>query len=143
MGANELQALAVQIEAEIVSNSDIQKSLKNFEVKIQKVDGEVQKTVDYPVYFRNVAKDKLPEEGASVSLWATNLSQSINPGWVIILTPLVVAFFTFLRNRKKEPSTPTKIAFGLLISALSVLVMIAAVNMGANGTEKVSVWWLS
>ncbi|WP_374401207.1 peptide MFS transporter [Flavobacterium sp.] len=110
--------------------------------RIQKVDGEVQKTVDYPVYFRNVAKDKLPEEGASVSLWATNLSQSINPGWVIILTPLVVAFFTFLRNRKKEPSTPTKIAFGLLISALSVLVMIAAVNMGANGTEKVSVWWL-
>ena len=110
--------------------------------RIQKVDGEVQKTVDYPVYFRNVAKDKLPEEGSKVSLWATNLSQSINPGWVIILTPLVVAFFTFLRNRKKEPSTPTKIAFGLLISALSVLVMIAAVNMGANGTEKVSVWWL-
>lgn len=110
--------------------------------RIQKVDGEVQKTVDYPVYFRNVAKDKLPEEGSKVSLWATNLSQSINPGWVIILTPLVVAFFTFLRSRKKEPSTPTKIAFGLLISALSVLVMIAAVNMGANGTEKVSVWWL-
>lgn len=110
--------------------------------RIQKVDGEVQKTVDYPVYFRNVAKDKLPEEGSKVSLWATNLSQSINPGWVIILTPLVVAFFTFLRGRKKEPSTPTKIAFGLLISALSVLVMIAAVNMGANGTEKVSVWWL-
>jgi POT family proton-dependent oligopeptide transporter len=110
--------------------------------RIQKVNGEVQKTVDYPVYFRNVAKDKLPEEGSKVSLWATNLSQSINPGWVIILTPLVVAFFTFLRSRKKEPSTPTKIAFGLLISALSVLVMIAAVNMGANGSEKVSVWWL-
>ena len=110
--------------------------------RIQKVDGEVQKTVDYPVYFRNVAKDKLPEEGSKVSLWATNLSQSINPGWVIILTPLVVAFFTFLRGRKKEPSTPTKIAFGLLISALSVLVMVAAVNMGANGSEKVSVWWL-
>ena len=79
---------------------------------------------------------------ASVSLWATNLSQSINPGWVIILTPLVVAFFTFLRSRKKEPSTPTKIAFGLLISALSVLVMVAAVQIGNNGTEKVSVWWL-
>jgi POT family proton-dependent oligopeptide transporter len=42
----------------------------------------------------------------------------------------------------KEPSTPSKIAFGLLISALSVLVMIAAVKVGNNGTEKVSVWWL-
>ena len=110
--------------------------------RIQKLNGEVQKTVDYPIYFRNVAKEKLPEESSKVSIWATNLSQSINPGWVIILTPLVVAFFTFLRGRKKEPSTPTKIAFGLLISALSVLVMIAAVNMGGNGSEKVSVWWL-
>ncbi|MGG7034089.1 MAG: peptide MFS transporter [Flavobacterium sp.] len=110
--------------------------------RLQKVNGVVQKEVNYPVYFRNVAKEKLPEEGAKISIWATNLSQSINPGWVIMLTPLVVAFFTFLRNRKKEPSTPTKIGFGLLISALSVLVMIAAVKMGANGTEKVSVWWL-
>ncbi|WP_396198432.1 peptide MFS transporter [Flavobacterium sp.] len=110
--------------------------------RIQKRNGEVQKTVDYPIYFRNVAKEKLPKESSKVSIWATNLSQSINPGWVIILTPLVVAFFTFLRGRKKEPSTPTKIAFGLLISALSVLVMIAAVNMGGNGSEKVSVWWL-
>ena len=58
------------------------------------------------------------------------------------LTPLVVAFFTWLRRKGKEPSTPTKIAFGLLISALSVLVMIAAVKAGNNGSEKVSVWWL-
>ena len=110
--------------------------------RLQKENGKVVKTVDHPVYFRNVAEDKKPAEGATVSIWATNLSQSINPGWVIILTPLVVAFFTFLRNRKKEPSTPTKIAFGLLISALSVLVMIAAVHIGGNGAEKVSVWWL-
>ncbi|MDL2141333.1 peptide MFS transporter [Flavobacterium tructae] len=110
--------------------------------RLQKVNGVVKKEVNYPLYFRNVAPDKLPAEGAKVHLWATNLSQSINPGWVVILTPLVVAFFSFLRMRKKEPSTPTKIAFGLLISALSVLVMIAAVKIGGNGTEKVSAWWL-
>jgi POT family proton-dependent oligopeptide transporter len=110
--------------------------------RLQKENGEVLKVVDYPIYFRNVSKEKLPEEGSKISVWATNLSQSINPGWVILLTPLVVAFFTFLRSRKKEPSTPTKIAFGLLISALSVLIMVAAVHIGNNGTEKVSVWWL-
>ncbi|TBX70601.1 MFS transporter [Flavobacterium silvisoli] len=110
--------------------------------RLQKENGVVKKEVNYPLYFRNVEESKKPAEGAKVSLWATNLSQSINPGWVIILTPLVVAFFTFLRSRKKEPSTPTKIAFGLLISALSVLVMVAAVEIGNNGTEKVSVWWL-
>jgi POT family proton-dependent oligopeptide transporter len=110
--------------------------------RLQKEDGVVKKVVDYPVYFRNVHQEKLPQEGNKISIWATNLSQSINPGWVILLTPLVVAFFTFLRSRKKEPSTPTKIAFGLLISALSVLIMVAAVNIGNNGAEKVSVWWL-
>ena len=110
--------------------------------RLQKENGEVVKVEDYPIYFRNVAKEKLPQEGSKISVWATNLSQSINPGWVIILTPLIVAFFTFLRSRKKEPTTPTKIAFGLLISALSVLVMVAAVHIGNNGTEKVSVWWL-
>jgi POT family proton-dependent oligopeptide transporter len=70
------------------------------------------------------------------------LSQSINPGWVILLTPLVVAFFAFLRRRKKEPTTPTKIALGLIISGLSALVMYAAVQAGHNGAEKVSAWWL-
>ena len=110
--------------------------------RLQKENGEVKKAVDYPVYFRNVKKEKIPQEGSKISIWATNLSQSINPGWVIILTPLVVAFFTYLRSRKKEPSTPTKIAFGLLISALSVLVMVAAVHIGNNGMVKVSVWWL-
>ncbi|KIO53802.1 peptide MFS transporter [Flavobacterium hibernum] len=116
--------------------------LYDAQFRLQKVNGVVQKEVNYPLYFRNVAPEKLPAEGGKVHLWATNLSQSINPGWVIILTPLVVAFFSFLRIRKKEPSTPTKIAFGLLISALSVLIMIAAVKIGNNGAEKVSAWWL-
>lgn len=108
--------------------------------RLQKVDGVVQKEYNYPVYFKN---DLTPrEDGAKVSVWATNLSQSINPAWVILLTPLVVAFFTWLRGKKKEPSTATKIAFGLLISALSVLVMVGAVKAGNNGAEKVSVWWL-
>lgn len=104
--------------------------------------GNVKTDFNYPNYFKNVSADKLPKLSGESYLWATNLSQSINPGWVIILTPLVVAFFAFLRRKGKEPSTPTKIAFGLLISALSVLVMIAAVKVGGNGTEKVSVWWL-
>lgn len=110
--------------------------------RLQKEDGVVLREWNYPVYFRNQPADELPAEGERISVWSTNLSQSINPGWVIILTPLIVAFFTFLRRRGKEPSTPTKIAFGLFISALSVLVMVAAVMAGGNGAEKVSVWWL-
>ena len=107
-----------------------------------KVEGKEVKEINYPSYFKNIAAAKKPDEGTVVKAWLPSLSQSINPFWVIALTPLVVAFFTFLRRKNREPSTPTKIAFGLLISALSVLVMIAAVKAGNNGAEKVSIWWL-
>ena len=122
----------------------IQDSTEKYDAyfRLQKVDGKVIKEINYPVYFRNQAPEKLPTEGSTISVWATNLSQSINPGWVILLTPLVVAFFAFLRRRKKEPTTPTKIALGLIISGLSALVMYAAVQAGHNGAEKVSAWWL-
>lgn len=104
--------------------------------------GNVIKEWAYPLYFRNVHPEELPAENATISVWSPNLSQSINPGWVIMLTPLVVAFFSFLKSRRKEPSTASKIAWGLFVSSLSVLVMYAAVQAGNNGSEKVSVWWL-
>lgn len=108
-----------------------------------KVDGKEIKEFNYPSYFKNMNFKKDPvSDGGNVKVWVPSLSQSINPFWVIALTPLVVAFFTWLRRKGKEPSTPTKIAFGLLISALSVLVMLAAVKAGNNGSEKVAVWWL-
>lgn len=110
--------------------------------RLQKANGIVQKEWNYPPYFKNVPADQLPAEGQKVSLWATNLSQSMNPGWVILLTPLVIAFFAWLRRRSKEPSTATKIAFGLFISGLSALVMVGAVYASKNGGEKASTWWL-
>lgn len=117
-------------------------TLYDNQFRIQKKDGKAIKEFNYPPYFKNVKPAELPADGEKVSLWSTPLSQSINPGWVILLTPLVLAFFAFLRRRKKEPSTPTKIAFGLLITSLSVLVMVGAVNMNGNGAEKASTWWL-
>ena len=117
-------------------------ALYDEQFRLQKEDGKVIKEYNYPTYFRNIPAEERPTDGNDVSLWATNLSQSINPGWVILLTPLIVAFFAFLRRRNKEPSTATKIAFGLLISALSALVMVAAVYANRNGAEKASVLWL-
>ena len=79
----------------------------------------------------------------AVPLYGQHQSASLlTPGWVILLTPLVLAFFAFMRRKNREPSTATKIAFGLFISALSVLVMVAAVKISGNGAEKASVWWL-
>ncbi len=109
---------------------------------LQKENGKIIKEYNYPSYFKNVKPTNLPQDGEKATLWSTPLSQSINPGWVILLTPLIIAFFAFLRRKNKEPSTATKIAFGLLISALSVLVMVGAAFITHNGSEKASVWWL-
>ncbi len=116
--------------------------LYDSQFRIQKENGVTLKEYGYHPYFKNVAKNKLPQEGQTVSLWSTPISQSMNPFWVILLTPLVVGFFGILRKKGKEPSTPTKIAFGLLISAISVLVMVWAANATNNGAEKASTWWL-
>jgi POT family proton-dependent oligopeptide transporter len=110
--------------------------------RIQKEEGKVKKEVNYHYYYKNVTEEQKPVDGNAMTLWATNLSQSINPFWVIVLTPLVVAFFTWLRRRNQEPSTATKIAWGLFISGLSALVMVAAVYASSNGAEKASIWWL-
>ncbi len=77
-----------------------------------------------------------------LTLWPTELQASINPFFVIILTPLVVGFFAFLRRKKREPSTPGKITLGMLISAISWVVMVVAVLVSGNGLDKASTAWL-
>ncbi|MBA3682725.1 MAG: peptide MFS transporter [Bacteroidetes bacterium] len=104
--------------------------------------GKVLKANDYPLYFKNAAPSQLPAEGQSVSLLNSEIFQSVNPAFVVLLTPFIIAFFAFLRKRKKEPTTATKIAYGLLVSALSTLVMVAAVYYTDNGMHKASAMWL-
>ncbi|QHL87750.1 MFS transporter [Nibribacter ruber] len=93
-------------------------------------------------YVNNLAREEWPSEGKPLSLISTELFQSINPFFVIILTPLVVSFWGFMRRRGKEPSTPAKMAWGLFITGLSTLVMVGAVWAGDNGQDKVSSMWL-
>ncbi|WOC51436.1 Dipeptide/tripeptide permease [Bergeyella porcorum] len=111
-----------------------------------KKNGEAVKEQGKDIYFRNINTEqraeleKNPEK--KVFLYNTELFQSINPFWVILLTPVVVGFFMMLRKKGKEPTTPAKIVLGLFISALSCLVMVGAVYAGDNGATKVSALWL-
>ena len=109
---------------------------EQFRVKDKKL-----KEINYPYYYKNMKEEDKPADGGAVYAFNTNLFQSVNPFWVVALTPLVVAFFAFLKRRGKEPSTPAKIAFGLVISALSCLVMVGAVYASENGGIKSSAWW--
>ena len=93
-------------------------------------------------YFANLEEGKKPAKEQDLKLFSTELYQSINPFWVVMLTPVLVGVWGFLRKRKKEPSTPTKIAIGLLITALSALVMVGAVYATNGLTTKASGLWL-
>jgi len=95
-------------------------------------------------YFNNLDKELWANASQPVQLKlvSTEIFQSVNPGFVVLLTPLVVWFFAFLRRRNKEPSTPAKIGWGMFVTAISTLVMIGAVFASQNGLEKSSPYWL-
>jgi proton-dependent oligopeptide transporter, POT family len=103
---------------------------------------ELKVREDSKKYYQNLPEAKRPPKDNDLLLVSTELFQSINPFWVVILTPVIVGFFGFLRRRKKEPSTPTKIFIGLVITALSTLVMYFAVKATDIEHDKASSMWL-
>jgi len=58
-----------------------------------------------------------------VTIQGAEIFQSINPFFIVFLTPIIMAFFGWLRARGKEPSTPKKIAIGMGIAATAYVVM--------------------
>ncbi|MBE8714940.1 peptide MFS transporter [Sphingobacterium hungaricum] len=113
---------------------------------VKEPDGSNKKAIGKDPYFKNISDEQRASLESSpdkkVFLYNTELFQSINPFWVIALTPVLVGIWSFLRWKRKEPTTPSKIVWGLFISALSCLVMVWAVSAGNNGIVKVSPWWL-
>jgi proton-dependent oligopeptide transporter, POT family len=105
-------------------------------------DGAVVTHQGIDPYFQNLPKSDWPQDGDNLKLISTELYQSINPFWIIMLTPVVVGFFGWLRSRKREPSTPSKIAWGILISGVSALVMVAACLSTNIYHDKVSSAWI-
>jgi len=49
--------------------------------------------------------------------------QSMNPFFVVFLTPIIVGIFGWLNSKGIEPSTPKKIAIGMFIAGLGFVVM--------------------
>ncbi len=55
---------------------------------------------------------------------------AMNPFFVVILTPVLVGLFGWLRTRNIEPSTPKKIAIGMGIASLAfVVLMIGSIGL--------------
>ena len=68
--------------------------------------------------------------------------QQFNPFYVVALTPFSMALFAWLAKKKKEPSAPRKIGYGMIMAGAAYGVMVfASLNLvGTNGA--VSPNWL-
>ena len=137
---------ALTIWAKDYTNREMPASVANFASKLNMAE-EVTNLgdnteINSAQYFANLPADQVPAEGQSLKLVSTEIYQSINPFWVVILTPIIVGFWGICRKRRKEPSTPEKIAIGLVITALSAIVMVGAVNSVNIQDAKASSWWL-
>lgn len=102
------------------------------------------------------------QNGTTITYWGnenTNwkvtgiISNAINPAWVIILTFPVIAFWRWLDKKGLEPATPTKMVFGMVLTAGAFLIFFVAAKIGeaslapgvspyALGTYKMSPFWL-
>lgn len=96
------------------------------------------------------------QNGSTLTLWANDctdwsfftdkpvsgiISNAINPGFVMLLSAPVAWIFAQLDRKKLEPSTPTKMALGLLFCTLSSAVLYLGAISGGD-TGKVSSAWL-
>ncbi len=62
------------------------------------------------------ARDFVDSTAVAPEIW-----QAINPFFVIVLTPIIMALFAALAKKGKEISTPRKIAIGMFIAGLAFL----------------------
>jgi len=69
------------------------------------------------------------------------ISNAINPFWIIVLTFPLVAFWRWLGKKGKEPSTPSKMAVGMFMTAAAFYLIALAAYLGGD-QGKVSPWWL-
>jgi POT family proton-dependent oligopeptide transporter len=78
--------------------------------------------------------------------------QHFNPFFIVALTPILIGIFGRLNRKGKEPSSPRKIGFGMLLTALAFAILVVG-SMGlpspkslggqvAPPASQVSVYWL-
>jgi len=127
---------------EVTDTPRLVNKVNEYFVDVKDDSGKIVKVMGPDPYFNNVPKDQWPN-GKSVKLTNTELFQSINPLFIVLLTLFFVPFFDFLRKKGKEPTTASKFAMAMFISGLSALVMVFAVmSVPSVYTHKTSPIWL-
>jgi POT family proton-dependent oligopeptide transporter len=83
------------------------------------------------------------QNGSTMTYWAdenTNwsysgaVSNAINPVFIVLLSIPLVMFWGWLNSKGLEPSTPTKMFLGMLLTSLAFLIMFVAAKSGGDQT---------
>ncbi|HWY98526.1 MAG TPA: peptide MFS transporter [Bacteroidia bacterium] len=127
-----------------LDSSDVHTVTKIDEHFVAQLDakGNTQEVQGIDPYLQNLNKAEWPKPGEKENLISPELYQSANPLYIVILTPLVLGFFGFMKRRKLELNTPMKIAIGMIIAGLSSLTMYFAVKSTNIYVDKTSMIWL-
>jgi len=98
----------------------------------------------YDGYRERFGKEpRLLPPGEYLSVINPEVYQTWNPFFVVLLTPLVVAFFQWRQRVGKEVPTAHKLLYGMMLTTAALLIMVVAGNMTDNSTMKVSGMWLA
>ena len=81
------------------------------------------------VYFLKV-------KGADAMKITPQIFQQFNPFFIVLLTPLSVAIFSYLNKKGKEPSAPRKIGIGMFIAAVGFIILLVA-SMGLQAPSEI------
>ena len=83
------------------------------------------------------------QNGSTMTYWADEntdwrvsgtISNAINPFWIVVLSLPLVRFWGWLRSLRREPSTPTKMVLGMLLTSLAFLILFVAAKSGGDQT---------
>jgi proton-dependent oligopeptide transporter, POT family len=83
------------------------------------------------------------QNGSTMTYWADKntawnvsgvVSNAINPFWIVVLSIPLVNVWNWLRKRGLEPSTPSKMALGMLLTSVAFLILFVAAKSGGDQT---------
>ncbi|HTA26517.1 MAG TPA: peptide MFS transporter [Bacteroidia bacterium] len=105
-------------------------------------NGEALNILVLDPYLQNLPVNQWPKPKEEINLGSTELFQSLNPFYIVILTPIILGLFGFMKRKGVPLSTPLKIALGMVVAGLSSLVMVFAVKSTNIYLDKTSFVWI-
>ncbi|HGG57537.1 MAG TPA: hypothetical protein ENK31_07055, partial [Nannocystis exedens] len=129
--------------AEVLRRVAFVRDVEGHPVATYVIDSHTYESI-YDGYRRRYGKDPtLLPVGEFLTVVSPEVYQSWNPLFVILLTPVVVAFFSWRAKKGKPVPTAHKLLYGILLTAAALAFMALAGLMTKSGTIKVSGLYLA